>query len=82
LIMGPDGIHNSDFLMDGGVAAAYWFGDLNPRTAQKFGPTTIRELIHALNGRHPQRRYGHDRHQAQRRRGARHKKRHQGKHQM
>jgi NAD(P)-dependent dehydrogenase (short-subunit alcohol dehydrogenase family) len=30
LIMGPDGgfITGSDFLMDGGVTAAYWFGDL------------------------------------------------------
>lgn len=30
LLMGPDGgfISGSDFLMDGGVTAAYWFGDL------------------------------------------------------
>ncbi len=30
LLMGPDGgfITGSDFLMDGGVTAAYWFGDL------------------------------------------------------
>jgi NAD(P)-dependent dehydrogenase (short-subunit alcohol dehydrogenase family) len=32
LLMGPDGafITGSDFLMDGGVTAAYWFGDLGP----------------------------------------------------
>lgn len=32
-LMGPDGtfITGSDFLMDGGVTAAYWFGDLAPR---------------------------------------------------
>ena len=30
LLMGPDGgfITASDFLMDGGVSAAYWYGDL------------------------------------------------------
>jgi NAD(P)-dependent dehydrogenase (short-subunit alcohol dehydrogenase family) len=30
LLMGPEGafITGSDFLMDGGVTAAYWFGDL------------------------------------------------------
>jgi NAD(P)-dependent dehydrogenase (short-subunit alcohol dehydrogenase family) len=34
LIMGPDGgfITGSDFLMDGGVTAAYWYGDLAPAT--------------------------------------------------
>lgn len=33
LLMGPDGgfITGSDFLMDGGVTAAWWFGDLGPR---------------------------------------------------
>jgi NAD(P)-dependent dehydrogenase (short-subunit alcohol dehydrogenase family) len=33
LLMGPDGgvITGSNFLMDGGVTAAYWFGDLAPR---------------------------------------------------
>jgi len=32
LLMGPDGafITGSDFLIDGGVTAAYWFGDLAP----------------------------------------------------
>jgi NAD(P)-dependent dehydrogenase (short-subunit alcohol dehydrogenase family) len=32
LLMGPDGafISGSDFLMDGGVTAAYWFGELKP----------------------------------------------------
>jgi NAD(P)-dependent dehydrogenase (short-subunit alcohol dehydrogenase family) len=32
LLMGPDGafISGSDFLMDGGVTASYWFGDLAP----------------------------------------------------
>jgi hypothetical protein len=31
--MGPDGafITGSDILMDGGVTAAYWFGDLAPK---------------------------------------------------
>ena len=30
--MGPDGgfITGSDFLMDGGVTAAYWYGELAP----------------------------------------------------
>jgi NAD(P)-dependent dehydrogenase (short-subunit alcohol dehydrogenase family) len=33
LLMGPDGgfITGSDFLMDGGVTAAYWYGELAPR---------------------------------------------------
>ena len=33
LLMGSDGafITGSDFLMDGGVTAAYWFGDLTPK---------------------------------------------------
>ena len=33
LLMGPDGafITGSDFLMDGGVTASYWYGDLAPR---------------------------------------------------
>jgi len=33
LFMGPDGtfITDSDFLMDGGVTAAYWFGELTPK---------------------------------------------------
>ena len=33
LLMGPDGafITGSDFLVDGGVTAAYWFGDLAPK---------------------------------------------------
>lgn len=32
LLMGPEGqfISGSDFLMDGGVTAAYWYGDLKP----------------------------------------------------
>jgi NAD(P)-dependent dehydrogenase (short-subunit alcohol dehydrogenase family) len=32
LLMGPDGgfITGSDFLIDGGVTAAYWYGDLAP----------------------------------------------------
>jgi len=32
LLLGPDGafITGSDFLMDGGVTAAYWYGDLAP----------------------------------------------------
>lgn len=32
LLMGPEGafITGSDFLMDGGVTAAYWFGELSP----------------------------------------------------
>ena len=32
LLMGPDGafITGSDFLMDGGVTAAYWYGELGP----------------------------------------------------
>ena len=33
LLMGPDGgfITGSDILMDGGVTAAYWFGELSPK---------------------------------------------------
>jgi NAD(P)-dependent dehydrogenase (short-subunit alcohol dehydrogenase family) len=33
LLMGPEGafITGSDFLMDGGVTAAYWYGDLAPK---------------------------------------------------
>jgi len=33
LLMGPDGgfITGSDSLMDGGVTAAYWYGDLAPK---------------------------------------------------
>ena len=33
LLMGPDGgfITGSDFLMDGGVTAAYWYGELTPK---------------------------------------------------
>ena len=33
LLMGPDGtfITGSDFLQDGGVTAAYWFGELGPK---------------------------------------------------
>ena len=33
LLMGPDGafITGSDFLIDGGVTSAYWFGDLAPK---------------------------------------------------
>jgi NAD(P)-dependent dehydrogenase (short-subunit alcohol dehydrogenase family) len=33
LLMGPDGgfITGSDFLMDGGVTAAYWYGELAPQ---------------------------------------------------
>lgn len=32
LLMGPDGgfITGSDFLMDGGVTASYWYGELAP----------------------------------------------------
>ena len=35
LLMGPDGgfITGSDFLMDGGVTASYWYGELAPRPA-------------------------------------------------
>ena len=35
LLMGPDGafITASDFLMDGGVTAAYWYGELAPKPA-------------------------------------------------
>jgi NAD(P)-dependent dehydrogenase (short-subunit alcohol dehydrogenase family) len=33
LLMGSDGafITGSDFLMDGGITSAYWFGDLRPK---------------------------------------------------
>jgi NAD(P)-dependent dehydrogenase (short-subunit alcohol dehydrogenase family) len=33
LLMGPDGafITGSDFLLDGGVTAAYWFGEPGPK---------------------------------------------------
>jgi NAD(P)-dependent dehydrogenase (short-subunit alcohol dehydrogenase family) len=37
LLMGPDGafITGSDFLMDGGVTAAYWYGELAPKPVRK-----------------------------------------------
>ena len=37
LLMGPDGafITGSDFLMDGGVTAAYWFGELASKSAAR-----------------------------------------------
>ena len=33
LLMGPEGtfITGSDFLMDGGVTATYWYGELAPK---------------------------------------------------
>jgi hypothetical protein len=33
LLMGPDGgfITGSDFLMDGGVTAAFWYGEFAPK---------------------------------------------------
>ncbi|GGY29651.1 short-chain dehydrogenase [Rhodanobacter panaciterrae] len=36
LLMGPDGsfITGSDFLMDGGVTASYWYGELAPKAAE------------------------------------------------
>lgn len=36
LLMGPDGafITGSDFLMDGGVTTAYWFGELAPASGR------------------------------------------------
>lgn len=36
LLMGPEGafITGSDFLMDGGVTAAYWYGELAPKLGQ------------------------------------------------
>ena len=45
LLMGPDGgfITGSDFLMDGGVTAAYWFGELAPTQTggrQRLAPHT------------------------------------------
>jgi len=35
LLMGPDGAFSTggDFLMDGGLTAAYWFGELAPKTS-------------------------------------------------
>jgi hypothetical protein len=40
--MGPDGafITGSDFLMDGGVTAAYWFGDIKNPTTQHVFPSS------------------------------------------
>ena len=37
LLMGAEGafITGSDFLMDGGVTAAYWFGDITNPTAER-----------------------------------------------
>lgn len=39
LLMGPDGafITGSDFLMDGGVTAAYWYGELAPKSIEQQG---------------------------------------------
>ncbi len=40
LLMGPDGgfITGSDFLMDGGVTAAYWYGALAPDPVERIDP--------------------------------------------
>ncbi len=45
LLMGPDGgfITGSDFLMDGGVTAAYWYGDLAPN--QQPNRSTTKEAL-------------------------------------
>ncbi len=42
LLMGSDGafITGSDFLMDGGVTAAYWFGELDPSSGRGSGNQT------------------------------------------
>ena len=53
LLMGPDGgfITGSDFLMDGGVTAAYWYGELAPKedpTPQVSSGGSFREPGHAL----------------------------------
>ena len=41
-LMGPDGgfITGSDFLMDGGVTAAYWYGELAPKLRGIGSPVT------------------------------------------
>lgn len=52
LLMGPDGafITGSDVLMDGGVTAAYWFGEL----ASKLGPKdALRVLLSRPTPSHP-----------------------------
>ena len=43
LLMGPDGafITGSDFLMDGGVTASYWFGELAPEPLNPTHPRLI-----------------------------------------
>lgn len=40
LLMGPDGgfITGSDFLMDGGVTAAFWYGELAPKSTKPLAP--------------------------------------------
>ena len=40
LLMGSDGgfITGSDFLIDGGVTAAYWFGELAPKANKYVDP--------------------------------------------
>src|SRR6478609_31954 len=49
LLMGPDGafITGSDFLMDGGVTAAYWFGELAPNKGARLAEinTTYERML-------------------------------------
>ncbi len=42
--MGPDGafVTASDFLMDGGVTAAYWYGYLAPKWRSRLGRASRR----------------------------------------
>jgi hypothetical protein len=49
--MGADGtfITGSDFLMDGGVTASYWFGDLAPKSEMAI----IERVVGAMSGRPP-----------------------------
>jgi hypothetical protein len=43
LLMGPDGrfITGSDFLMDGGVTASYWYGDVAEVRGKNKGSSTL-----------------------------------------
>jgi NAD(P)-dependent dehydrogenase (short-subunit alcohol dehydrogenase family) len=47
LLMGADGafITGSDFLMDGGVTAAYWYGELAPKGLAPAPPPLLRRLF-------------------------------------
>jgi NAD(P)-dependent dehydrogenase (short-subunit alcohol dehydrogenase family) len=55
LLMGPDGgfITGSDFLMDGGVTAAYWYGELAQSAARTSRPSPQQRARRTARRRKP-----------------------------